>query len=85
MHLIKRTVSLFSLLLGLHRDSKITVNWERHERAISGLWNVWWCSERPSYQEEMNQTAKNYTIFIEKYIFYLIQRYFTSVNIETLE
>ena len=34
MHLIKRTVSLFSLLLGLHRDSKITVNWERHERAI---------------------------------------------------
>ena len=33
----------------------------------------------------MNQTAKNYAIFIEKYIFYLIQRYFTSVNIETLQ
>ena len=72
MYLIKRTVSLFSLLLGLHRDSKITANWARGERGDK------WPLKCPmmqwkallSLRDESN--SKNHAIFIEKYIFWLI-------------
>ena len=80
MYLIKRTVSLFSLLLGLHRDSKITANWARRERGdkwpLKRLMMQW--KALLSLRDESN--SKNHAIFVEKSIFWVIQRHFTSVK-----